>query len=120
MLRREDPFRRVTDSRRRPNSRTTGRMSDFESGWKQRGFRVRGRVQGVGFRWWTRRKASDLGLRGTVRNRPDGTVEVHAAGLVETLEAFAAELEVGPLGARVEGVDDFRSGESLPTRFEII
>ena len=95
-------------------------MSDSESEWHQRGFRVHGRVQGVGFRWWTRRRAADLGLRGTVWNRPDGTVEVHAAGELETLEAFAAELEVGPRSARVEGVDDFRSDGSLPSHFEII
>ena len=95
-------------------------MSDSESEWQQRGFRVRGRVQGVGFRWWTRGRASDLGLRGTVGNRPDGTVEVHVAGDVETLDAFAAALDVGPPMARVEGVDGFRSDRSLPTRFEII
>jgi len=47
-------------------------------------------------------------------------VEVHAAGDVETLEAFAAELEVGPPMSRVEGVDGFRSDASLPTYFEII
>ena len=56
----------------------------------------------------------------TVGNRPDGTVEVHVAGDIETLEAFVAELEVGPQMARVEGVDDFRSDGSLPTHFEII
>ena len=95
-------------------------MGHCESGRHQQGFVVRGRVQGVGFRWWTRRRASDLGLWGTVRNRPDGTVEVHAAGELETLEAFAAELEVGPLGARVERVENFQSAEALPTRFEII
>ncbi len=95
-------------------------MSDSQSEWHQRGFRVRGRVQGVGFRWWTRWRASDLGLRGTVRNRPDGSVEVHAAGESDTLEAFAAELAVGPLPARVDGVDGFRSDGSLPERFEII
>ncbi len=95
-------------------------MSDSESEWRQRGFRVRGRVQGVGFRWWTRARASDLGLRGTVGNRPDGTVEVHAAGDVETLETFAAELEVGPPMARVEEVEGFGSDGSLPTHFEIV
>ncbi len=95
-------------------------MSDSESAWQQRGFRVRGRVQGVGFRWWTRLRASDLGLRGTVRNRPDGTVEVHAAGDLETLEVFANELEVGPPMARVEGVDGLPSDGSLPKRFEIV
>ena len=95
-------------------------MTDSELDWQQRGFRVRGRVQGVGFRWWTRKRASDLGLRGTVGNRPDGTVEVHVAGDVETLEAFAVALEVGPVMARVEGVDGFRSDGSLPDHFEII
>ena len=95
-------------------------MSASESEWQQRGLRVRGRAQGVGFRWWTRGRASNLGLRGTVGNRPAGTVEVHAAGDVETLEAFAAELEVGPPMSRVEGVDGFRSDASLPTYFEII
>jgi acylphosphatase len=95
-------------------------MSDSLPEWQQRGFRVRGRVQGVGFRWWTESRASNLGLRGTVGNRPDGTVEVHAAGDVETLEAFAAELEVGPPMARVDGVNGFGSDRSLPTHFEII
>ena len=95
-------------------------MNDSKSEWHQRGFRVRGRVQGVYFRWWTRRRAADLGLWGTVQNRPDGTVEVHAAGEPETLEAFAAELEVGPPSARVEGVDGFESDGNLPTGFEII
>jgi acylphosphatase len=95
-------------------------MSDSESDRQQRGFLVRGRVQGVGFRWWTRARASNYGLRGTVGNRPDGTVEVHVTGEVETLEVFAAELEVGPPMARVEGVDGIPSDGSLPTHFEII
>ena len=95
-------------------------MIDSESAWQQRGFRVRGRAQGVGFRWWTHRRALDLGLRGTVGNRPDGTVEVHASGDVERLEAFATALEVGPRMARVDGVDGFRSDGSLPNHFEII
>ncbi len=95
-------------------------MTEPESEWQQRGFRVRGRVQGVGFRWWTHRRASDLGLRGTVGNRPDGTVEVHVVGDPETLEAFATALEVGPPMARVDSVDGFGSDERLPTHFEII
>ena len=53
-------------------------------------------------------------------NRPDGTVEVHAAGDPETLEAFATALELGPPMARVDGVDGFRSDGNLPTHFEII
>lgn len=41
---------------------------------------VHGRVQGVGFRWWTRARASELGLRGFARNLNDGRVEVVAEG----------------------------------------
>ncbi len=103
-----------------PGSKLDSIMSDSESEWHQRGFRVHGRVQGVGFRWWTCRRGSDLGLRGTVRNRPDGTVEVHAAGELEQLEVFAAALGIGPRSARVDGVDGVRSDGSLPARFEII
>jgi len=77
-------------------------------------------VQGVGFRWWARRRASNLGLRGTVGNRPDGTVEVHAAGDVESLEELANALKVGPPMARVEQVEGFPSEGSLPDHFEII
>ena len=95
-------------------------MSESASGWQQRGFRVSGRVQGVGFRWWTHRTASGLGLRGTVGNRPDGTVEVHAAGDIETLESFADELRGGPPMAQVDSVEGFRSDRNLPTRFEIV
>jgi len=95
-------------------------MSDSESRWQQRGFRVRGRVQGVGFRWWTHRKASHLGLRGTVGNCADGTVEVHACGAVETLDAFAEVLLDGPALARVDGVEDVQSNKSLASGFEIV
>lgn len=77
-------------------------------------------MQGVGFRWWTHRKASGLGLRGTVGNCADGTVEVHAAGDVEALETLADGLRQGPVIARVDGVAEVRSDMSLPARFEIV
>lgn len=70
-----------------------------------RAYRVTGRVQGVGFRWWTSRTAEALGLTGSVRNRADGSVEVHAAGAPEALERFRRSLEEGPRGARVERVE---------------
>ena len=86
----------------------------------QRGFRVRGRVQGVGFRWWARRTAVDLGLRGLVLNRTDGSVEVHAAGDPASLERFAGHLAEGPPGSRVEALDPVPSERSLPDAFEIV
>lgn len=51
-------------------------------------FYVRGRVQGVGFRWWTRSRALELGLAGHARNTDDGRVEVVAEGERATIEAL--------------------------------
>jgi acylphosphatase len=69
---------------------------------------VRGRVQGVGFRWFVREAARDLGLAGWVRNRADGTVEVAAAGEPQMLERLRDMLRAGPTGASVSAVDDVR------------
>ncbi|NIR60559.1 MAG: acylphosphatase, partial [Gammaproteobacteria bacterium] len=55
-------------------------------------YRITGMVQGVGFRWWTRSQAEALGLRGTVRNCADGSVEVVAAGEVGALERLRSAL----------------------------
>jgi len=65
-----------------------------------------GRVQGVGFRWFTRAAAQELGLAGLVRNLPDGRVEVEVAGGPEGLEAFRRRLREGPPGARVEALEE--------------
>ena len=69
------------------------------------GFRVAGRVQGVGFRWWTRSLATRLGLSGSVRNLPDGSVAVHARGSDEQLASLRTKLAEGPPVARVSSVD---------------
>lgn len=69
-----------------------------------RGYRVTGRVQGVGFRWWTQGKGNALGLIGSVWNRRDGSVEVCAAGSAVALAALERALEEGPVGARVDSV----------------
>lgn len=66
---------------------------------------VHGIVQGVSFRYYTRREASQLGLAGWVRNRWDGTVEVVAEGERGQLEKLLAWLHHGPSGAVVERVD---------------
>ncbi|MEO7359779.1 MAG: acylphosphatase [Gemmatimonadaceae bacterium] len=67
---------------------------------------VEGRVQGVGFRWFTRERARRRGLRGWVQNRPDGSVEVQVSGHAEVLAGFVAELSQGPNGAHVTAVRD--------------
>ena len=87
------------------------------------GYRVTGRVQGVGFRWWTRSLAVRLGVTGTVRNLPDGSVAVHARGTDDQLRRLQAQLAEGPPGARVSSVDPlpfsfdgFSEGEFVITR----
>lgn len=65
---------------------------------------VRGRVQGVGFRWWTRCRARELGLVGWARNLDDGRVEILAEGSRENCEELLRKLSsAGPPG-RVDGV----------------
>ena len=60
---------------------------------------VRGRVQGVGFRWWTRARALELGLSGFARNTADGRVEVVAEGPREDVERLHALLREDPSSA---------------------
>lgn len=94
-------------------------MGDKE--WVQEGFRVSGRVQGIGYRWWARRAASELGVGGTVENLPDGSVMVHATAPADTLEAFAIRLSTGPWGARIDRVERLPSERRLSReRFEIL
>jgi acylphosphatase len=65
-------------------------------------FLIKGRVQGVGFRWFVHREASELDLRGWVRNTDDGDVEVVASGSAEDLAELRASLRRGPRGSRVD------------------
>ena len=65
-------------------------------------FLIQGRVQGVGFRWFVHREASELDLRGWVRNTEDGDVEVVAAGTAENLAELRTSLRKGPRGSRVD------------------
>ena len=74
-----------------------------------RRFLVRGRVQGVGFRWFVEREAHMLGVAGTVRNNHDGSVEVLAMGTREQLIGLKSRLERGPRAARVDDVEEFEA-----------
>ena len=66
--------------------------------------RVSGRVQGVGFRYFTHRVAVNLGLDGYVRNMSDGTVEAVAEGSAPMVELFLAKVTEGPPGSKVTGI----------------
>ena len=67
-------------------------------------YRIRGLVQGVGFRYFTQRTALRLGVRGWVRNLPNGDVEIEAEASRMVLEQFRAELRCGPQSAEVREV----------------
>lgn len=75
---------------------------------------VRGRVQGVSYRAWTRDKAAGLGLSGTVRNRSDGSVEAVFSGPAAVVEQMLALCRKGPLLARVDDVT-VTEGAAAPT-----
>ncbi|MCG8452871.1 MAG: acylphosphatase [Spirochaetales bacterium] len=69
------------------------------------GYHVSGRVQGVGFRWFTAARARSLRIVGWVRNTSDGGVELCASGNADSLETFEEYLHEGPPGARVQYVE---------------
>jgi acylphosphatase len=83
---------------------------------------VRGRVQGVGFRWFVREHARSLGLSGWVRNRIDGMVELDVAGPDEKVAELMTQVAEGPDGAVVAAIEDVPiadPGVQLPSPFTI-
>lgn len=88
---------------------------------ERRAYRVTGDVQGVGFRWWTRKTATAMGVRGTVRNEADGSVMVRTEGPPEALDRLETALGSGPSSARVQEVRREEPGEEpLPAGFDIV
>ena len=79
---------------------------------------IEGRVQGVGYRWWTVREAAALGLDGWVRNRRDGKVELLAIGEKGALQRLAELCHEGPPGARVLRVDRLAGEDDGSEGFE--
>lgn len=67
--------------------------------------KVYGKVQGVGFRFYTQKTAQELNIAGHVRNRPDGSVYIEAAGESENLEMFINWCEDGPTWAHVSKLE---------------
>ena len=80
-------------------------MTSTEKAIQARRYVVRGRVQGVGFRWFVEREAHILGIAGWVRNNHDGSVEVMAQGTRDQLSGLHARLREGPRAARVDNVE---------------
>jgi acylphosphatase len=81
-------------------------MLPTEKAVEARRFLVRGRVQGVGFRWFVEREAHILGITGWVRNNHDGSVEVLAQGTRDQLLGLRSRLREGPRAARVDNVEE--------------
>jgi acylphosphatase len=75
-------------------------------------FLVQGRVQGVGFRWFVHREASELDLHGWVRNTEEGDVEIVASGSADDLDELRRSLRKGPRGSRVDHVIEHYLDES--------
>jgi acylphosphatase len=67
---------------------------------------IRGRVQGVGYRYFAQREAMALGLTGYTRNLDDGRVEVYAAGPASKLDDLAGRLHRGPQWSDVRSIDE--------------
>ena len=87
---------------------------------KRAAYRIHGRVQGVGFRWWCAQMARELGLDGSVRNRPDGSVEVHLYGEVFAVDLMTEHLARGPGLARVSGMEPLKPEPSMDRGFHVL
>jgi acylphosphatase len=83
---------------------------------------ISGRVQGVGFRWFTRQAARRLMLSGWVRNLANGAVEVAVAGPQEQLDRLLQQLRRGPDGAMVTGIRALEplAEEQLASPFSVL
>ena len=80
---------------------------------------IRGRVQGVGFRYFAQRAAAQLGVRGYARNLDDGRVEVYAVGTAEQLSELAGLLWTGPRFSSVRGVEEQEAAVQQYDTFQI-
>lgn len=81
--------------------------------------RVSGRVQGVGFRDWTQRRAADLGLSGWVRNLSGGEVEALFSGPADTVDKMLTAVRRGPQLARVDDVKITEGAEPASGPFAV-
>jgi acylphosphatase len=82
--------------------------------------RIAGRVQGVGFRYWTEEEARELGLTGWVRNRRDGSVEALFSGAAGSVAEMLRRCHAGPAAAVVSSVEVLEEGGEEPGGFEVL
>ncbi|MBD8907108.1 acylphosphatase [Methylorubrum zatmanii] len=81
---------------------------------------IHGRVQGVSYRAWTKKRADLHGVAGWVRNRPDRTVEALFSGPAAAVDALLAECRRGPFAARVDDIAVTQAEPSEAEGFEIL
>ena len=84
-----------------------------------RRYLISGRVQGVGYRYFAQRVASEIGVTGWASNLPDGRVEAHANGTKKQLDEFEARLRQGPRSADVETFEVSETAVSGTAGFDI-
>lgn len=95
-------------------------MSESTTNRTRRAARITGRVQGVGFRHFTRQVAGRLDLSGWVRNEPDGSVRLEAEGPPNAVEQLIEAIHEGPPAARVDGVNtDIRQPTGATDAFRV-
>ncbi len=84
----------------------------------QKQFRITGRVQGVGFRHFTRQNARELSISGWVKNLKNGDVEALLEGDVERVDEMTNRLKSGPVAARVDGIREVEKNYESDKPFE--
>lgn len=87
-------------------------VTDKYMNFKEMKLKISGRVQGVGFRHFTRTNAGDLGIKGWVRNLDNGDVEVLIQGPEKKLKLILDKLKSGPMPARVDNVNIIEETEN--------
>ena len=95
-------------------------MTDGEADRRSVRVSIEGRVQGVGFRYWTERVARRLGLSGWVRNRRDGAVEALFSGRAQDVGEMLDRCREGPRAALVTSVKVVEEGGEAPDGFDVL
>ena len=86
-------------------------MSEKENVHKH--LKIKGRVQGVGFRHFTKQNAQSLDIKGWVKNLPDGSVETVISGNAENVNEMIGRLKRGPITAQVSSVDELKDTDTV-------